>query len=300
MPLIVRTCSPSQPFPSTRLTNPYRPQAVGQLTSTSNLLHNLSQCQTLVTKAVAAGAKALFLPEATDYIAHSPSESLSLVQPVTTSPFVLGLQAAARRARLAIHVGVHEPGASPSKVRNTALWINDRGEIEQRYQKVHLFDVDIPAGSGSAAGGVVLTESDSVEPGTAILPPFSTPVGRVGSMICFDLRFPEISLRLSRLGADILTYPSAFTIPTGQAHWEVLLRARAIETQSYVVAAAQVGRHNEKRVSYGHSMVVDPWGTVVAELGGGEDGGEPEIGVVEVDLGVVGRVRGGMKLVRRA
>ncbi|KAK1831309.1 carbon-nitrogen hydrolase [Podospora conica] len=270
--------------------------AVGQLTSTSSLLHNLAQCQTLITKAVAAGAKALFLPEATDYIALTPSESLALVQPVTTSPFVLGLQDAARRARLAIHVGVHEPGASPHKVRNTALWINERGEVEQRYQKVHLFDVDIPAGSGAGAG-VMLRESDSVEPGTAILPPFPTPVGRVGSMICFDLRFPETSLRLSRLGVDILTYPSAFTIPTGKAHWEILLRARAIETQSYVVAAAQVGRHNEKRVSYGHSMVVDPWGTVVAELGGDEGG--PEMAVVEVDLGVVERVRAGMKLVRR-
>lgn len=132
------------------------------------------------------------------------------------------------------------------------------------------------------------------------LPPPPPPPNQPPLTYPTQLRFPEISLHLSRLGADILTYPSAFTVPTGQAHWEVLLRARAIETQSYVVAAAQVGRHNEKRVSYGHSMVVDPWGTVVVELGGGEeDGGEPEIGVVEVDLGVVERVKGGMKLVRR-
>lgn len=127
------------------------------------------------------------------------------------------------------------------------------------------------------------------------LPPTNPPLTHIPP----QLRFPEISLHLSRLGADILTYPSAFTIPTGQAHWEVLLRARAIETQSYVVAAAQVGRHNEKRVSYGHSMVVDPWGAVVVELGGEDNGGGPEIGVVEVDLGVIERVRGGMKLVRR-
>ena len=107
-----------------------------------------------------------------------------------------------------------------------------------------------------------------MEEGTQILPPFDTPLGRVGLTICFDLRFPEISLALKRQNAEIITYPSAFTIPTGRAHWETLLRARAIETESYVIAAAQVGQHNEKRASYGHSLIVSPWGEVVAQLGG--------------------------------
>ena len=103
-----------------------------------------------------------------------------------------------------------------------------------------------------------------MEEGTQILPPFDTPLGRVGLTICFDLRFPEISLALKRQNAEIITYPSAFTIPTGRAHWETLLRARAIETESYVIAAAQVGQHNEKRASYGHSLIVSPWGEIVA------------------------------------
>jgi predicted amidohydrolase len=123
-------------------------------------------------------------------------------------------------------------------------------------------------------------------------------VGNIGLLICFDLRFPEPSIALRRLGAEIITYPSAFTVPTGKAHWSTLLRSRAIETQSYVVAAAQAGNHNEKRVSYGHSMVVNAWGEIVVELGG-EWKGEPELGVFEVDSEMTERVRREMPLLRR-
>ena len=116
-------------------------------------------------------------------------------------------------------------------------------------------------------------------------------------MICFDLRFPEISLALKRQNCQIITYPSAFTVPTGRAHWEVLLRARAIETQAYVIAPAQAGAHNEKRTSYGHSMIVSPWGEVLAELDG--DGQNPQIGIAKIDLDLVQRVRRDMPLLRR-
>lgn len=112
-----------------------------------------------------------------------------------------------------------------------------------------------------------------------------------------QLRFPEISLALKRQNAQILTYPSAFTVPTGKAHWETLLKARAIESQAYVIAAAQVGAHNEKRTSYGHSMVVDPWGKVLLDLTG--EGSEAEIGVVDIDLGYWEKVRESMPLLRR-
>ncbi|AEO59369.1 hypothetical protein MYCTH_102295 [Thermothelomyces thermophilus ATCC 42464] len=264
--------------------------AVGQLTSTASMARNLSQCRTLVKKAAQAGAKALFLPEASDYIASSPAETVALVRPVDKSEFVLGLQEEARREKLPIHVGVHEPGLDSNKVKNTVLWINERGEIAHRYQKIHMFDVDIK-------DGPVLKESNSVEPGNEILPPFDTTLGKVGSTICFDLRFPEISIALKRLGADIITYPSAFTVPTGRAHWEVLLRTRAIETQCYVVAAAQVGRHNEKRVSYGHSMIVDPWGVVLAELGDTSE--EPEIATADIDHDLLRKVRMEVPLRRR-
>ncbi|KAL8703377.1 MAG: hypothetical protein Q9201_003433 [Fulgogasparrea decipioides] len=255
------------------------------------MTHNLSQCQLLIKKAVAAGAKALFLPEASDYIAPSAAETVSLVQPTSVSPFVLGLQSSAREHRLSINVGIHEPAQNGKKVKNTLVWIDEHGEIKHRYQKLHLFDVDIP-------GGPVLKESNSVEKGEEIIPPFATGLGNVGMLICFDLRFPEPSLSLRRQGAQIITYPSAFTVPTGRAHWSTLLRARAIETQSYVVAAAQVGRHNEKRTSYGHSMIVSPWGDVVAELGG-EKKDEPEIVVGEIDLRKMEKIRKEMPLLRR-
>ncbi|KAK2773950.1 Carbon-nitrogen hydrolase [Emmonsiellopsis sp. PD_33] len=266
--------------------------AVGQLCSTASMAHNLAQCQLLVKKAVAAGAKALFLPEASDYIGSSPLETVSLARSVQESEFVLGLQREARAAKLPINVGIHEPAQGGEKVKNTLIWIDETGEITQRYQKIHLFDVEIK-------DGPVLKESRSVEKGMEILPPFNTPVGRVGLTICFDLRFPEISLSLKRQNAQIITYPSAFTVPTGQAHWEVLLRARAIETQSYIIAAAQSGRHNEKRVSYGHSMIVNPWGEVVAKLGGGDVPQEPQIAVADIDFELLEKVRREMPLLRR-
>ncbi|KAI4161140.1 MAG: hypothetical protein L6R39_000100 [Caloplaca ligustica] len=247
------------------------------------MTHNLRQCQLLVEKAVAAGAKALFLPEASDYIAPSAAETISLVQPTSTSPFVLGLRASAREHRLPINVGIHEPAHGGKKVKNTLVWIDERGEISQRYQKLHLFDVEIP-------GGPILKESDSVEKGMEIVKPFDTPVG--------NLRFPEPSLSLRRQGTHIITYPSAFTVPTGIAHWATLLRTRAIETQSYVIAAAQVGSHNEKRTSYGHSMIVSPWGDVLAELGG-QKKDEPEITVADIDLKMMRKIRTEMPLLRR-
>ncbi len=153
----------------------------------------------------------------------------------------------------------------------------------------------------------MLKESDSVEPGNEIVPPFPTSsVGNLGLLICFDLRFPEPSLSLKRLGAHTIVYPSAFTVPTGKLHWEVLLRARAIETQCWVIAAAQCGRHNEKRVSYGDTIVVNPRGEVKGRLnrvidadGEKEGSREPDLLVVDIDLEVGERVRREMPLLRR-
>lgn len=263
------------------LDHPNTHQAIAQIRSTASLTHNLAQCTELVRRAAAAGASALFLPEASDYIASNPAQSLSLAQPTSTSPFVQGLLSAARTHRLPLCVGIHEPSTTSQKVQNTLLWIDETGTIAHRYQKLHLFDVDI-------ADGPVLKESNGVERGSRIEDPIATPLGKVGLLICFDLRFPEPAIALRRRGAQILTYPSAFTVPTGKAHWETLLRARAIETQSYVIAAAQVGFHNEEKTrrSYGHGMIVDPWGKVVARLGGEEDeeGRGLDVGEVSVAL----------------
>ncbi|KAJ5374923.1 hypothetical protein N7517_006929 [Penicillium concentricum] len=263
--------------------------AVGQLCSTNNITSNLAQCKVLVQKAVAAGAKVLFLPEASDYIASSAEQSYSLAQSEERASFVSSLQRDAKEHNIHINVGIHEV-ASETRLKNSLIWIDDKGTITQNYQKVHLFDVDIK-------DGPVLKESASVQPGQQIPRPFETPIGRVGLSICFDLRFPEMSLALRRQNAEIITYPSAFTVPTGKAHWEPLLRARAIETQSYVIAAAQAGPHNEKRRSYGHSVIINPWGEVVAKLG--DEHQEPKIATADIDLDLVAKVRREMPLLRR-
>jgi predicted amidohydrolase len=151
-----------------------------------------------------------------------------------------------------------------------------------------------------------MKESESTEPGNEIVPPYTSPVGSMGSLICFDLRFPEPSLRLRRLGADAILYPSAFTVPTGKLHWEILLRARAIETQSWVIAAAQCGRHNEKRVSYGDTIVIQPNGQIAGRLdhvedsdNEKEDGREPDIITVDINLDAVEQARKYIPLARR-
>ncbi|KAF1834224.1 carbon-nitrogen hydrolase [Decorospora gaudefroyi] len=268
--------------------------------STASLTHNLAQAQSLCQKAHAANAAVLFLPEAADYITSAPVHTLC--QPLTTSPFVLGLQESSKKYKLPICVGVHEPATTNNKVKNTLLYISPTGQISHQYQKLHLFDINM-------AQGPQLKESNSVQQGSHIPTPFATPIGTLGLQICFDLRFPEPALALRKRGAQVLAYPSAFTTTTGKAgHWEVLLRARAIETQSFVVAAAQVGVHDDdgaggKRRSYGHSMIVDPWGKVLAELGGDEGGDgwedEGEIAVAEIDVGFLERVRREVLLCRR-
>lgn len=233
------------------------------------------------------------MPEASDYIGTSPDETISLCRPVSRSQFIIGLQEDARKHSLPISVGVHEPSDDPQskRVKNTLLWINADGEIAHRYQKLHMFDLDIP-------GGPTLRESNTTEPGSEIPVPFDTVVGRVGSAICFDLRFPEVSIALKRQRADVILFPSAFTVPTGKAHWEVLLRARAIECQAYVIAAAQVGKHNEKRTSYGHSIVISPWGDILAELGE-EEKDEPEIIIAEINFEELEAVRRKIPHLRR-
>ncbi|CEJ91753.1 Putative Carbon-nitrogen hydrolase [[Torrubiella] hemipterigena] len=287
--------------------------AIGQICSTASLKANLEQCVNLVAKAASGGAKILFLPEASDYVAPNAQTSLELALPQSTSPFVAGLRDAAKRHSVAVHVGIHHAPESQTdslasnstrRMFNRALYIAADGSIknEASYDKLHVFDY------------ANLKESATVQPGARLTAPFESPIGRIGSLICFDLRFPEAAVALAQplpdspwaaSPAQILTYPSAFTLRTGKAHWETLLRSRAIETESWVVAAAQVGKHNEKRASYGCSLVVDPWGTVRLKLGGtdndgnAEEGATGQIGFFDVDLGEVERVRREMPLQRR-
>jgi predicted amidohydrolase len=261
---------------------------VAQMCSTSNKALNLSAISRLAATAALSKAKMLFLPECFASLGSSPAETLSLCEAVppvgsppppllasssddADSPFptTTFLQRLAREHDLWISGGgFHESGAPPGssghpRVYNTHLIIDNGGTLRAKYRKVHLFDVEIPE------KGVSLKESATTAPGDEYVVVENTPVGTLGLATCYDVRFPEQASSLAfELGANVLLYPSAFTVPTGRAHWELLLRARAAETQCYVFAAAQVGRHNEKRASYGHALAVDPWGKVLADAGG--------------------------------
>ena len=153
--------------------------------------------------------------------------------------------------------GLHERIGDTDKIHNCHVVIDDAGEIRGEYRKLHMFNVDTPE--------FKFRESEVVTAGDKIIPPLDTPIGPLGLQICYDMRFAEPSLLLRKQGAKILAYPSAFAYTTGLAHWEVLLRSRAIENQCYVIAAAQTGWHNAKRRSYGRAMVIDPWGKIIGE-----------------------------------
>ncbi|XP_033507810.1 deaminated glutathione amidase isoform X2 [Epinephelus lanceolatus] len=265
-------------------TSPHPVAAVCQLTVTPNKEANFSACKQLVDEAKERGASMVFLPENFDYIGSSREETLSLSESLTGDTI-------SRYSQLARQLGVwlslggfHERGhdwESDRRIYNSHIIINDKGDIVSVYRKSHLFDVELPE------KGISLKESGFTIPGPSLMSPVQTPIGKVGQGICYDLRFPELSLALQRHGAEILTYPSAFTVATGAAHWEVLLRARAIENQCFVIAAAQVGRHTEKRSSYGHTLVVDPWGEVLGDCGGEK----PGMVLVEIDLEKVSSTR---------
>jgi predicted amidohydrolase len=237
--------------------------------------------------------QAVFLPEASDYLSHGPEESRSLCTPVDKSVLVLGLQESAKKHSIPVSVGVHEPSDDPNsnKLKNTQLWIDEKGNIAQRYQKIHLFDMD-------QENGPSMKESDSVEPGQEIIKPFDTVIGKIGSSICFDLRFSELALHNKRNGATVLIYPSAFHPDTGRLHWMPLLQARAIESLCYVIAAGQVGVHNENRSSWGHSVVISPWGEILQEASG-EWKGEPEVLIADIDQALVDEKRKGLPQGRR-
>ncbi|XP_059210899.1 deaminated glutathione amidase isoform X2 [Centropristis striata] len=251
--------------------------AVCQVTATPDKQANLSACKQLVEEAKERGASMVFLPEGFDYIGSSREETLSLSESLTGNTISQYTQLARKLEVWLSLGGFHERGhdwESDRRIYNSHIIINDKGDIISVYRKSHLFDVELPE------KGVSLKESAFTIPGPALVPPVQTPIGKVGLGICYDLRFPELSVALQRCGAEVLTYPSAFTVATGAAHWEVLLRARAVETQCFVLAAAQVGRHHEKRSSYGHALAVDPWGEVLGDCGAEK----PGVVLVEIDL----------------
>jgi predicted amidohydrolase len=233
--------------------------ALAQTTSSDDFAQNLSVAEKMIPQAAANGADLLAFPEVFLFIGGRRGK-LEIAESLD-GPTVGGFRDAAVRHRMMILLGsIHEASAEESKrVYNTAVLIGRDGEVLAVYRKLKLFDVELPH--------LRIKESETIIPGSEPPPVAATDIGRIGLSICFDLRFPDLYQDLRGRGAEIVFVPSNFTAPTGEAHWSVLLRARAIESQTYIAAPAQSGQHNPKYRSYGHSMAVDPWGNVLVDAG---------------------------------
>ena len=253
--------------------------ALVQTTSTDDVAANLEAASRLVEEAAARGASLIALPENFAFLRREGGP-IPCAQDLD-GEIVGCLRALARRLHVRILGGTF-PEAVPNEPRvfNTSVLISPSGEIEAVYRKIHLFDVDL-----GASGGGVYRESAFVAPGREVVVA-QTPEAVIGLSVCYDLRFPELYRALAARGAQFLTVPSAFTRETGKDHWEVLLRARAIENQAFVLAPAQCGRHSETRASHGRSLVVDPWGLVLAQ-----GGDRPCVVLADCDLAELARIR---------
>jgi deaminated glutathione amidase len=248
-----------------------------QMTSTADVERNLDTAERLVGLAAARGAQLVGLPE---NFAFLRSEGVSVPEPqALDGPWTRRLSEVARRHAITLLLGsLPERIEGETRVYNTSVLLGPDGGTLAVYRKIHLFDIDVP-------GLEHLKESRAVRPGTDVVVADS-PAGRIGLSICYDVRFPELYRRLAAEGARVLAVPSAFTDRTGKDHWEVLLRARAVENLAYVFAPAQTGDHGKGRASHGHAMIVDPWGTVVAQVAHGEG-----MALAEIDFAAQDRLR---------
>ncbi|MEO6771764.1 MAG: carbon-nitrogen hydrolase family protein [Kofleriaceae bacterium] len=240
--------------------------AAVQMRSVGDLAVNLEACRRLVGEAAKGGAQLVVLPECFSFLGSREGEKLVAAETLDGSGPVMKALAELCRQHGVWIIGGGTPETvpgDPNRAFNTCVVVDPAGRLVTSYRKIHLFDVEIP-------GGATLRESDGTVAGdeVRVVEVAGVPVGL---SICYDLRFPELYRRLTQdLGAQVVVIPSAFTAHTGAAHWHVLMRARAIENQVWIVAAAQWGQHNAKRESYGHTMIVDPWGTIVAERAEGD------------------------------
>lgn len=253
--------------------------ALLQMTSGIDPAANARTIASAIAEAAAAGAQMLFTPEMSGMIDRDRTRAAPLLRHEADDSVLAAVRSAAAEHRIWVHLGsLAVLGADGDRLANRAFVIDDRGEIRARYDKLHLFDVDLPTGES-------WRESASYAPGAGAVV-VQTPVGALGLSICYDLRFADLYRALSDAGATVLAIPAAFTRPTGAAHWHVLMRARAIEAGAYVVAAAQTGVHADGRATYGHSLVIDPWGEIVLDMG--EEAG---LGYAEIDAARVADVR---------
>ncbi len=248
--------------------------ALIQMRSGRDMARNLSDASDLIRAAHARGARLVSTPEMTNILEPDRPRLRALARPEAEDASVAAFAELAARLGIWLNIGSlalkANGGGEDGKLVNRSLLFSPSGTVLARYDKIHLFDVDLPTGES-------LRESHAYEGGRRAVMA-DTSLGPIGLSICYDMRFPHLYRVLAKAGATLFTVPSAFTVPTGQAHWHVLLRARAIETGAFMLAAAQGGRHESGRETYGHSLIVSPWGEVLAE-----GGGEPDVIMATID-----------------
>ena len=250
-----------------------------QLRSTGDVAENIRQASAFVREAAAGGARFIATPENTNIMARDNRAKLAATFDEAADPSLPAFASLAKELRVWLSIGSLHIKVSPEKTANRSFLFAPDGTIRARYDKIHLFDVTVATGES-------YRESTQVEGGhEAVLA--DTEFGAVGITVCYDLRFPQLYRKLAKKGAFAFTIPSSFTVPTGEAHWHVLLRARAIENGAFVIAAAQGGLHANGRETYGHSLIAAPWGEVLAEAGT-----EPGVIFAEIDPALSAQARG--------
>ncbi|MCT7949074.1 carbon-nitrogen hydrolase family protein [Ancylothrix sp. C2] len=256
---------------------PYLAAAI-QMTSVPELEKNLAQAEELIDLAVRRGAELVSLPENFSFLGEEKDKIAGAENIAQTSEKFL--KTMAQRFQVTILGGGFPVPVAEGKVYNTAVLIDPTGTELARYEKVHLFDVNLPDGN-------TYHESSTVKAGVTLPTVYNSEhLGNLGLSVCYDVRFPELYRHLSYKGSDILFVPAAFTAYTGKDHWQILLQARAIENTCYVIAPAQTGRHYAMRQSHGHAMIIDPWGVILADAGD-----SPGVAIAEIDPGRLEQVR---------
>ena len=233
-----------------------------------------------IAEAAAGGAEILFTPEMSGLLDRDSTRAAKNLHREEEDDVLAACREGARQHRIWLHIGSLAVLVDDGKVANRGFVIDREGNIRARYDKLHLFDVDLPTGES-------WRESNVYSAGKDVVLVNGTPIGKLGLTICYDLRFPGLFARLAEADADVIAVPAAFTVPTGKAHWHILLRARAIEAGLFIVAAAQVGHHDDGRNTFGHSLVIDPWGEVLLDMGE-----QPGVGFADIDLKRISDVRG--------
>jgi len=246
--------------------------ALLQMTSGIDPAANAAALVSGIAEAAAGKAAMLFTPEMSGLLDRNRERAAPHVVPEEASPVLAAVRAAAREHGVWVAIGSLAVARPDGRWANRAFVIDAAGSVVARYDKIHMFDVEL-------ATGETWRESAAYAPGEAVVTA-DTPAGRLGLAVCYDVRFPALFEALGRRSCDVIAIPAAFTVPTGKAHWHLLQRARAVEASAWVVAAAQVGEHADGRRTYGHSLVIDPWGDVVLDMGGEA----PGLDFAEIDL----------------